>query len=191
MFPLVRIDGADFDLEVALAYATADNFTGKPVYGAAAGCWLHQDAARPLARAVELARPLGIRLRLLDAFRPAEAQWLLWSHTPDPDFLADPRHGSTHSMGVAVDLDLIDAATGQALDMGTAFDEFTPRSHHGNQDISTEAQRNRHLLLGLMTTAGWDFYDHEWWHYQMFNARANYPLLSDTLLGPHGMMPRP
>ena len=188
---LVPIHAADFDLEVALAYATADNFTGKPVYGTAAGCWLHRDAARLLTRAVELARPLGLRLRLLDAFRPAEAQWVLWSHTPDPDFLADPRHGSTHSMGVAVDLDLIDAATGQALDMGTAFDEFTPRSHHGNQDISAEAQRNRHLLLGLMTTAGWDFYDHEWWHYQMFNARANYPVLSDTLLGPDGMMPKP
>ncbi|MDO8606970.1 MAG: D-alanyl-D-alanine dipeptidase [Phaeospirillum sp.] len=189
MFPLVPVSAAAFDLDVALAYATADNFTGKPVYRAEAGCWLHADAARLLARTVELARPLGLRLRVLDAFRPAEAQWVLWNHTPDPGFLADPRRGSPHSMGAAVDLDLIDIASGQALDMGTAFDEFTPRSHHGNQDISPQAQRNRHLLMGLMTTAGWDFYRHEWWHYQMFNARANYPVLSDTLLGPDGMMP--
>ncbi|TAN62058.1 MAG: D-alanyl-D-alanine dipeptidase [Magnetospirillum sp.] len=188
MFPLMPIHAADFDLEVALAYATADNFTGKPVYRTEAGCWLHADAAPLLARAVDLARPLGLRLRLRDAFRPAEAQWRLWAHTPDPEFLADPRRGSHHSRGVAVDLDLIDAASGQALDMGTAFDEFTPRSHHGDRDIPPEAQRNRHLLLGLMTAAGWEFYRNEWWHYQMAGAQATYPLLSDSLLGPEGMM---
>lgn len=189
MFPLVPIAAADLDLEVALAYATDDNFTGKPVYSRQAGCWLHADAAPLLRRAAELARPLGLRLRVLDAFRPTEAQWALWAHTPDPEFLADPHQGSTHSMGVAVDLDLIRVSDGVALDMGTAFDEFTPRSHHGNTDIPAEAQANRHLLLGLMTTAGWDFYGNEWWHYQLPQARARYPLLSDTLLGPDGMMP--
>ena len=189
MFPLVPVSAPDFDIDVALAYATADNFTAKPVYRTGAGAWLHGDAALLLARAVDLARPLGLRLRVLDAFRPAEAQWLLWNHTPDPGFLADPRRGSPHSMGAAVDLDLIDIASGQRLDMGTAFDEFTPRSHHGNQDISAEAQRNRHLLMGIMTTAGWDFYRNEWWHYQLFNARARYPVLSDSVLGSESMMP--
>lgn len=189
MFPLAPVTAAAFDLDVALAYATADNFTGKPVYRAEAGCWLHTDAVPLLRRAVDLARPLGLRLKLRDAFRPAEVQWVLWNHTPDPGFLADPRRGSPHSMGVAVDLELIDIASGQPLDMGTGFDEFTPRSHHGNQDISPAAQRNRHLLLGLMTTAGWDFYHNEWWHYQMFETHSRYPVLSDTLLGPDRMMP--
>ena len=66
--------------------------------------------------------------------------------------------------------------------MGTPFDAFTPLSHHGNKDISIEAQKNRLLLLGLMSTAGWDFYSREWWHYQLFNARARYPLYSDRAL---------
>jgi D-alanyl-D-alanine dipeptidase len=178
---LVSINSPEYDVEMALAYATADNFTGAPVYSRA-DCWLHQDAAAALRRAIDLARPLGLRLRILDAFRPSEAQWALWHHTPDPEFLADPRRGSPHSRGVAVDLTLIDQASGQALDMGTAFDAFTPRSHHGNLEISAEAQRNRHLLLGIMSTAGWDFYRCEWWHYQLFNARANYPVFSDTAL---------
>lgn len=189
MYPLVRIQPTEFDVEIQLAYATADNFTGKPVYRAEAGCFLHAEAARLLARAVALARPLGLRLKLLDAFRPAEAQWVLWTHTPDPDFLADPRRGSPHSMGAAIDLTLLDGAT--ALDMGTAFDAFTPCSHHGNQEISAEAQRNRALLMGLMTTAGWDFYRHEWWHYQLFAASSKYPVLSDSVLGADGMMPGP
>lgn len=185
---LVRIAPPDFDVDFYLAYATSDNFTGKPVYGRA-DCWLHEDAAACLRKAIELARPLGWRLKIFDAFRPSEAQWALWNHTPDPEFLADPRRGSPHSRGVAVDLTLIDAKTGEELDMGTGFDAFTPLSHHACTAIPAEAQRNRLLLMGLMTAAGWDFYRHEWWHYQLFNARANYPLFSDSAL-PVGMMPK-
>ena len=53
--------------------------------------------------------------------------------------------------------------------------------------MSPEAQRNRALLLGLMSAAGWDFYMNEWWHYQLFDARARFPLLSDSVL-PISMM---
>lgn len=190
MFPLVHVEPTEFDVEIALAYATADNFTGTPVYAAEAGCFLNADAAALLGKAVTLARPLGLKFRLLDAFRPAEAQWILWNHTPDAGFLADPRRGSPHSMGAAIDLTLLDRDSGAELDMGTAFDAFTPLSHHGNQAISAAAQRNRHVLMGIMTTAGWDFYRNEWWHYQLFNARAKYPVLSDSVLGPDAMMPR-
>ena len=68
--------------------------------------------------------------------------------------------------------------------MGTEFDAFTPLSHHANTDIAPDAQRNRFTLLGLMSAAGWDFYSKEWWHYQLFDARARYPLLSDSVLTP-------
>jgi D-alanyl-D-alanine dipeptidase len=177
---LISIAPPQFDVEIDLRYATADNFTGKPVY-ARAEPLLHPDAARNLARAVEQAAALGLRLKIFDAFRPSEAQWKLWEFNPDPDFVADPRRGSPHSRGVAVDLTLIDAASGQELDFGTGFDEFTPLSHHGCTEISREAQRNRHLLLGLMSAAGWDFYRREWWHYQLFDSRR-YPVLSDSVL---------
>lgn len=187
MHPLVSVTAEAFGVEIALAYATPDNFTGRPVYAPDAPCLLHAAAAPLLKRAAELARPLGLRLRILDAYRPTEAQWILWNHTPDPEFLADPRVGSLHSRGIAVDLDLLDAATGAALDMGTAFDAFTPHSHHGITDIPVEAQRRRVLLLGVMKAAGWDFFANEWWHYQLRDA-GNYPLLSDTVLGGAGML---
>ncbi len=183
---LVPITAPDYDVDLSIAYATADNFTGAPVY-ARPDCWLHADAAACLRQAVTLARPLGLRLKIFDAFRPSEAQWRLWEHTPDPEFLADPRKGSPHSRGVAVDLTLVDAASGRELDMGTGFDAFTPLSHHASTAIPVEAQRNRLLLMGLMTAAGWDFYRNEWWHYQLFNARAAYPLFSDSAL-PVSMM---
>lgn len=181
---LVEIAPPAFDVELALAYATAHNRTAKPIYHRAV-CYVHEDAAELLRRVIALAAALGLRLRIFDAFRPVEAQWVLWNHEPDPEFLADPRKGSPHSRGVAIDLTLIDG-TGKALEMGTGFDAFTPLSHHGALDLPVEAQRNRHLLLGLMTAAGWDFYRNEWWHYQMFDSRR-YPLISDKDL-PVGMM---
>ncbi|WP_374631613.1 D-alanyl-D-alanine dipeptidase [Ferrovibrio sp.] len=181
---LIKIAPPDFDVEIDLRYATNDNITGQPVYRRAAA-FLNEEAAEKLAVAIRLAAALGYRFRIFDAFRPTEAQWTLWNHTPDPNFLADPRRGSPHSRGAAVDLNLIDPQ-GHDLDMGTAFDAFTPLSHHGRTDITVAAQRNRAVLLGLMTAAGWDFYRNEWWHYQLFDAKRH-PLLSDAEAGT-GMM---
>lgn len=181
---LVEITPPDFDVELYIAYATSSNFTGKPVYGRP-GCYLHPDAAERIGTAIDLAGKLGLRFKILDAFRPSEAQWALWNHTPDPEFLANPRRGSPHSRGVAIDLTLIDE-NGDALEMGTGFDAFTKLSHHGSTDIPVNAQRNRYLLMGIMTTAGWDFYRSEWWHYQLFDP-GRYPVLGDSAL-PEPMM---
>jgi zinc D-Ala-D-Ala dipeptidase len=180
---LVEIAPPALDIELALAYATADNVTGKPIYRHARA-YLHADAAARLKEAARLAAALGLKLRIFDAFRPSEAQWVLWNAFPDPEFVADPRRGSPHSRGAAVDLTLVepDGAGGtRPLEMGTPFDDFTARSHHANPDVSATAQRNRALLLGIMTAAGWDFYRNEWWHYQLFNSRR-YPLYSDSAL---------
>ncbi|MFC1673909.1 D-alanyl-D-alanine dipeptidase [Pseudomonadota bacterium] len=174
---LVEITEATHNLELDLKYATSENFTGQPVYRRAA-CYLHVEAEKCLMIARDLAERQGWGLQIFDAFRPSESQWKLWNHTPDPDFLADPRRGSPHSRGVAVDLTLIDKASGEALDMGTGFDAFTPLSHHGNPGISAEAEHNRLLLMGLMTTAGWDFFRNEWWHYQLFDSR-DFPVFGD------------
>lgn len=161
-----------------IRYATANNFTGNPVY-LSDGCFLHADALECLKKAHIYAKKLGYNFKLFDAFRPHEAQEILWEHTPDENFLANPARGSAHSRGVAVDLTLIDKA-GKELDMGTEFDEFSPLSYHTEiAGISGEALRNRALLLGIMSASGFDFYKNEWWHYQLFNAK-NYPLIKDT-----------
>ena len=181
---LVEITEATHGVKIDLRYGTADNFTGRAVYRNPR-CYLHADAEVLLGRAVDLARRQGLGVKIFDAFRPSETQWALWNHTPDPEFLADPKRGSPHSRGVAVDLTLLDSK-GVELDMGTGFDAFTPLSHHGNVAVGQTAQRNRFILLGLMTAAGFDFYRNEWWHYQMFEPRR-YPVLSDSVL-PQPMM---
>ena len=125
---------------------------------------------------------LGLRIKLFDAFRPLEAQWLLWHAVTDKRFVSDPRGGGVHPRGAAVDLTLVDAA-GAELPMGAGFDEVAARSAHGVLGIPAEAQRNRALLLGLMTAAGWDHYQLEWWHYQLPDARAYPPLSASAVPG--------
>lgn len=184
---LVEITPEAYDVELDIVYATNRNFTGRPIYRRGA-CYLHLDAATLLRRAIALASPLGYRLRIYDGFRPSEAQWVLWRHLPDPNYIADPRQGSPHARGIAIDLTLVDIASGDALDMGTAFDTMTPSSWHADTAIAAGAQRNRMILLGIMTAAGFDFFRNEWWHYQLFDSGGRYPLMSDSALA-EGLMP--
>ena len=87
---------------------------------------------------------------------------------------------------MAIDLTLVNKNNNE-LNMGTKFDNFTSKSFHGNISITKEAQKNRFILLGIMSASGWDFYNKEWWHYQLFNSHE-YPLLSDSVLV-EGIMP--
>ncbi|WP_025897532.1 D-alanyl-D-alanine dipeptidase [Sneathiella glossodoripedis] len=174
---LVEITEDKYDVLLDIRYASTNNFTGAQIYGRAA-CYLNPEAEGLLCKAIELAAKAGYRFRIFDAFRPTEAVQKLWDHTPNPQYLAPPSSGSPHARGAAVDLTLVDDE-GEDLEMGINFDAMTPLSHHGALQISEDAQRNRAILLGIMTAAGWDFYRNEWWHYQLFKPRR-YPTLSDA-----------
>jgi D-alanyl-D-alanine dipeptidase len=165
---LVEITPQSHAVILSLAYATPQNITGKPIYRQAK-CYLHRDAEPKLARAIELAKAIDLTFKIFDAYRPTEAQWMLWNHAPNPEFFADPRKGSPHSRGVAVDLTLVDAA-GNELEMG-AVRRHDLNAHHGALTVSPAAAQPA-ILLGLMSAAGWDFYKNEWWHYQLFNSRS-------------------
>ena len=164
------------NLLIELAYATNDNFTTQKIYQNNP-CFLHTKAYASLMHAFELAQGIGYGFKVLDAFRPVEAQEKLWEICPDPMYVSDPKKGSPHSRGIAVDLTLIDENL-KEIDMGTPFDSFHETSHHCNLDISAIAQKNRFILLGIMTAAGFNMYKNEWWHYQLPNS-SEYPLLED------------
>ncbi len=172
---LLPITEAECDVEIQLAYATSANFTGQPIYRRAR-CYLHAASGRrAAARRVAGARGQGYRLQLFDAYRPTEAQWVMWNHTPDPEFLADPRRGSPHSRGVAVDLTLLDRQ-GRELDMGTGFDAFTPLSHHGSLQVSVSGAGQSLHPARHHERGGLGLLPEEWWHYQLFDSRQ-YPAL--------------
>ena len=177
---LVEINESTHPIILDIRYASMNNFTGQVIYNKAL-CLIHKDALVLFEKAIVLAAKQNLTFKVFDAFRPQAAQEALWNICPNDMYIMPPTKGSVHTRGVAIDLTLINDA-GSELDMGTPFDDFTEQSHHG-ASLPVAIEQNRYLLLGIMTTAGFDFYRNEWWHYQMFNPRE-YELIKDD----HGMM---
>ena len=180
---LVELDPDRHGLAIGLAYAGAGNLAGAPVYGNRR-CLLHRDAEPGLVRAAAWAAQCGLRLKVLDAYRPPWAQERLWQALPDPRFVASAEEGSCHTRGVAVDVTLEDLQ-GRELDMGVPFDAMVDEARHFHPALAPAVQRHRAVLLAVMTQAGFQASDTEWWHYQLPGARA-YPLLQDDRLVPFG-----
>ena len=172
--PLVSIAEATHDVLIDLIYASANNFTGQVIYEHPL-CFLHPQAEAGLRRAVVAAREMGLKLKVLDAFRPQEAQEALWAVAPLPGYVADPKKGSNHTRGVAIDLTLV-GADGKELDMGTPVDTMTDASHHFHAGHGAAVQINRARLLAIMLEAGFVYYTQEWWHYQLPDAHE-FPLI--------------
>ena len=179
--PLIHITEQSHDVAIDLIYAGANNFTGQAIYDHPL-CFLHTDADACLRKAIAAARGFGFRLKILDAFRPQEAQEALWAVAPNPDYIADPAKGSNHTRGVAVDLTLV-GADGLALDMGTPVDTMSAASHHFHAAHAVPIQLNRMKLLTIMLEAGFVHHPREWWHYQLPDA-GRFPLINtrDTAL---------
>ncbi|OED41939.1 D-alanyl-D-alanine dipeptidase [Endozoicomonas sp. (ex Bugula neritina AB1)] len=174
---LTLITEQNHDLKLSLAYATPNNFTGTPVYTNPV-CYLHCEATLRLERAIELLKPLKLRLKVWDAYRPLAAQQLLFNHMSDPNYVSHPKTGSRpHCRGVAIDLTLIDQYENE-LEMGTAFDDFRLLAHHGNDQVSEQAQKNRLMLAGIMSISGFESIPSEWWHYQLPNV-SHYPVIEE------------
>ncbi|HCL5631244.1 TPA: D-alanyl-D-alanine dipeptidase [Escherichia coli] len=157
-------------------YACADNITGKAIYQQAR-CLLHKDAITALAKSISIAQLSGLQLVIYDAYRPQQAQAMLWQACPDPQYVVDVTVGSNHSRGTAIDLTLRDEH-GNILDMGAGFDEMHERSHAYHPSVPPAAQRNRLLLNAIMTGGGFVGISSEWWHFELPQA-ASYPLLAD------------
>jgi zinc D-Ala-D-Ala dipeptidase len=160
---------------IDLAYAGPHNFTGQTLYRENRAFLLCQ-TARALDIAASAVTARGLRLVLLDAFRPVAVQQILWNFRPDPEFVADPKVGSDHSRGTAVDVTLADASG--YLDMGTGFDVAAPQSHHDRDDIGASARKNRAILREAMAIAGFEENPFEWWHYAL-KALHGYPIIDD------------
>lgn len=165
-------------LHIDLKYATADNITGAPIYREAR-CLLHTEAVTALAKSISIAQLAGLQLVVYDAYRPQQAQAILWNACPDPQYVVDVAIGSNHSRGTAIDVTLMDDR-GHLLDMGAGFDEMHDRSHAWHPSVPPAAQRNRLLLNAIMFGGGFVGINSEWWHFELPDA-ARYPLLDDQI----------
>jgi D-alanyl-D-alanine dipeptidase len=178
--PLVDVAEAIPDAVLDLRYATDANFTGRALYPAGARCLLLKPVADRLARAASRLRSEGFRLRVYDCYRPISAQRELWRRFPKPGFVANPRWGSHHNRGAAVDVGLA-AKDGGEVALPTAFDAFEPRAAAGAVDgVPPEARRHRDLLRRAMEAEGFRASRREWWHFDAPEAKGA-PLLDAPL----------
>ncbi len=169
-------------------YYGSNNFLGKRVDGyLAPKVILTQEAAQALAQAEKALASKGYQLKVFDGFRPQRSvnHFVRWAedlkdtkmkqqYYPEVDKKDIFRLGyiaakSGHSRGSTVDLTIVDAKTGQEVDMGSGFDFFGPVSHHGTELITPQQTANRNILKDAMLAAGFKLYDEEWWHYTLQN----------------------
>ena len=163
------------DLLVSMPYATTNNFTKVNLYKNSFAC-LRQEPALALKKIQEELNKKDLALKLYDAFRPFSITCKMWRLVPDRHYAANPRNGSNHNRGVAVDLTIIDLKTGKELNMGTLFDNFTDSAHHDFYNLPPEVIANRRLLKTIMRKYGFNIVPTEWWHYQWVN-RAGYEII--------------
>jgi D-alanyl-D-alanine dipeptidase len=163
---LVDIQKVDPSIVIDLRYATPHNVTGRALYPPNARALILPTVAQQLAGAQKYLKQYKYGLKIWDAYRPREAQVLLWKLAGKGDFVANPENGvgSLHSWGVSVDATLVDD-WGGAVSMPSAFDEFTPAAmlHYQGSDPVVKS----HLTLLQMAMAHNNFYGLrvEWWHF--------------------------
>jgi zinc D-Ala-D-Ala dipeptidase len=181
---LVNIQKIDPTIMVELKYSTTDNFTNTDVYGDLTNAYMQVKPAEMLKKAHDILKESYPEYRLLvyDAGRPLKVQHILWNILDSippakrKDFVSDPKEGSIHNFGSAVDLTIYDLNLKKPLDMGTKYDFFGDLAYPEKEafflrtgKLTKEQIENRKILRTIMTRAGYMPIDSEWWH---FNALA-------------------
>lgn len=169
---LVELVTLDPTIRLEVRYATKENEFGRPFYSEARA-FLQRPAAEALARVQRSLKAKGYGLLVFDGYRPWAVTKQFWDLTPADKkvFVANPKNGSRHNRGGAVDLALVDLATGKEADMGGAYDEMTERSYVTYDKGPKEALQRRDLLRGAMETEGFFVYPFEWWHFDWKDFR--------------------
>lgn len=166
---LVDVRSADSTIQVDARYAGPNNFTGGPLPGyEAPRALLRREVAAALARVQGRLRTADLGLRVFDGYRPVRATraMVAWAERTGRTALLDSGYiarRSRHNLGVAVDLTLVDLATGTEVPMGTPFDTFSEAAHTANAE--GRVRRYRQILVAVMGEEGFTNYDQEWWHF--------------------------
>jgi D-alanyl-D-alanine dipeptidase len=173
---LVDLTRLDPTFKLDIRYASSNNFLGRPVYPEAR-VFLQRPAAEALVRAHQKLKEQGYGLLIFDAYRPWSVTKLFWDETPPEKrrFVADPKQGSRHNRGCAVDLTLFELRTSQEVSMPSAYDEFSERAYRDYEGGTEESRRLRDLLRRAMESEGFRVNEFEWWHFDYKDWRE-YPI---------------
>jgi D-alanyl-D-alanine dipeptidase len=153
-----------------LRYATKNNFTHQQLYPKGNKTYLRIEAAKALAQVQNELNEKGLGLKIFDAYRPYSVTVKMWELIKDGRYVADPKKGSGHNRGIAVDCTIIQLDTKKELNMGTGFDNFTDTAHQDFAGLPKEVLANRQLLKTIMERNGFIALPTEWWHFYFANG---------------------
>jgi D-alanyl-D-alanine dipeptidase len=175
---LVELVTLDPTIKLDIRYATTNNFLSTPMYSQARA-FLQRPAAEALVRANQSLREKGYGLLIHDAYRPWYVTRMFWDATPKDKkiFVANPREGSRHNRGCAVDLTLYDLKTSAAVKMPSGYDEMSERAYADYAGGTPEEKQRRAILRRAMEKEGFTVYPQEWWHFD-YKDWKQYPILN-------------
>ncbi|MCX6171435.1 MAG: M15 family metallopeptidase [Flavobacterium sp.] len=167
----VNLKNYSNDFVYDMKYATDDNFLKEKVYPCAE-CFLRVKTVKSLLEANKTFSQKGFKIKLFDCYRPKAIQKKMWKIVPNANFVANPKKGSIHNRGGAVDISLVDSL-GVEVNMGTKFDFFGEEASHNYQNLSNEILANRKFLKQIMLQNNFKSFDSEWWHYNLNGSNAD------------------
>jgi D-alanyl-D-alanine dipeptidase len=173
---LAELTRLDPTIKLDIRYATSNNFLGTPVY-TQARAFLQKPAADALLRALPELKEQGYGVIIHDGYRPWYVTKIFWDATPNNQkiFVADPRAGSKHNRGCAIDLSLYDLKTGEEVRMPSGYDEMTSRAYANYPGGSDEERERRTILRHAMERQGFFVNPKEWWHFD-YKDWKQYPI---------------
>ncbi len=168
----IELKSLDRSFVFDLRYATTNNFVNKKMYPCPK-CYVRPEVAEILIKVQNDLRKKHLGLKFFDCYRPGKIQQELWNIKHDPRYVANPKKGSMHNRGLAVDLTIIDK-NGKELDMGTEYDYFGKEAYQTYTKLSDTILNNRKLLRNIMEKYGMSSIKTEWWHYSY--RKKKYPI---------------
>ncbi len=154
---------------IDLRYATEDNFVQTQLYDCPR-CFVKKEVYDKLMLIRGELKLKGFRFKFFDCNRPLSVHKRLWEIKPDATYVTDPKKGSMHNRGLAVDVTLV-RENGEVLDMGTAYDYFGWAAHQDYFEHPRHILENRKILKGVMEKHGFKSIRTEWWHYSYYIAQ--------------------
>jgi D-alanyl-D-alanine dipeptidase len=174
-FEMVDLETEIKSVKLDIRYATPNNFTKRIIYSTPKA-YARKPVAEALSKVQDSLKHYNLGLKIYDAYRPYAATLMFYEVYPDTNFVANPRKGSRHNRGCAIDLTLIELTSGKEIPMPTAFDDFSKKAHPDNPDLPDTVLKNRAFLFGLMKHFGFNHISSEWWHFDYVGWK-DYPLM--------------
>ena len=178
---LVDVNTIDSTIQVDLVNSDPQkNYFRENYYNGLDKAYLRKEVATKLSKAqrfLKTGHP-SFSLLILDAARPrsvSKKMYLKMKGTKFEKYVANPRKGSMHNYGIAVDITIVDEKH-QEVDMGfSPFRKTTLELYWQfakmkiGFKLKEEQAMNRKLLSDTMKKAGFIPLNFEWWH---FNGMA-------------------